>query len=321
MKRGIFVVFVVLVSFLNAKNIIDIYRFKGIKSVQKALDKDLKSQKFWENYLKDYNTSCGYFEDEKYLIKSDKELKKMDVFHITNGKVKKLATYNIIVGKNGEKKREGDLVTPVGVYKILLHFKPLNTFYGPIAFVLSYPNLYDKLQGRDGHGIWIHGYPIDDESRPNRTKGCLVLKNDQLLDLNSTIKPYKTYVAISEKHFESAKRSNIAKILAFLYDWRDSWAKSDIDRYLSFYSKDFKRFDGKSFEAFAAMKRRIFAKKGDKSIVFEKISILPYPNISGKKLYRIDFYEKYSTKGYKFNGNKELYVENNGGKIEILAEK
>ena len=39
---------------------------------------------------------------------------------------------------------------------------------GQLAFVLSYPNTYDKVQGKNGHGIWIHGSPLDGrQRRPN----------------------------------------------------------------------------------------------------------------------------------------------------------
>ncbi|NPA74446.1 MAG: hypothetical protein GXO12_07010, partial [Epsilonproteobacteria bacterium] len=81
-----------------------------------------------------------------------------------------------------------------------------------------------------------------------------------------------------------------------------------------------KRFDGKDFESFAKMKKIIFARKGKKRIRFENINIIPYPNIDGKRLFRIDFYEKYKASNYKYNGPKELYIKL-ADKVKILAEK
>ncbi len=309
-----------LLSFLDAKNILDIYRFEGIGAVQKIFEHTLTEQKYWENYLKDYNTTYGYYQNEKYIVLSDKEKKTLNVFYIANDKIKKVFSNNIILGKDGVKKKEGDLVTPIGVYTIVSKFQPKDTFYGPVAFALSYPNLYDKIHNRDGHGIWIHGYPMDHESRPDTTKGCLVLKNNQLEDFSKTIVPPKTYIIISEKKLKKVKKRDIAKILSFLYKWRETWAKSNIDKYLSFYSKNFKRFDGEDFNSFANMKKEIFSRKGKKIIIFKNINIIPYPNIKNEKLFRIDFHEIYKAKNYSYNGPKELYVKLTN-KIKILIEK
>ncbi len=319
MRRVLYILMISMI-FLQAENITDIYRFDGIEQVRKVLDKRLKDPKYWLGYLKDYNTSCGYFESKRYLIKCTKEHKDMNIFLIDKGNVKKLSSYDIILGKDGVKKKEGDLITPIGAYKIVRKFRPKDSFYGPIAFALSYPNLYDRLHGRDGHGIWIHGYPIDDQNRSDTTKGCLVLKNQELKNLSDTIKSNKTFVIISENRQTDIKKETIAKILAFLYDWRESWARSEIDRYLSFYSDNFKRFDGKGIEEFSMMKRAIFSRKGKKSIIFTDISIIPYPNIKNKKLFRINFHEKYRAKGYKYDGTKELYIEISDN-IKILVEK
>ena len=35
----------------------------------------------------------------------------------------------------------------------------LTDFYGTGAYPISYPNEWDKRQGRNGHGIWLHGTP------------------------------------------------------------------------------------------------------------------------------------------------------------------
>jgi len=65
-------------------------------------------------------------------------------------------------GKNGPQKvREGDEKTPIGVYQH--HRQPAPTkaadFYGSGAFPINYPNEWDRIQGRNGHGIWLHGTP------------------------------------------------------------------------------------------------------------------------------------------------------------------
>ncbi|NPA74170.1 MAG: L,D-transpeptidase family protein, partial [Epsilonproteobacteria bacterium] len=253
--RRVFYLILLSLSLLNAENFIDLYRHKGIESVKNRFDALLKDPKYWSDYLKDYDVSLGYYESGKNVILCDKKDKILEVYDISSGKIERSFKSSVLVGKNGEKKKEGDLITPVGVYTIVSTFVPQDTFYGPVAFALSYPNLFDKLAGRNGHGIWIHGYPLKNDKRPDITKGCLVMKNDKIKNLKEILKPKKTYVIIAENRLKKANKEEIAKILSFLYRWKDSWAKSDINRYLSFYSKEFKRFDGKDFESFAKMKK------------------------------------------------------------------
>jgi murein L,D-transpeptidase YafK len=310
------------ISAIYAKNYIDIYRHNGIKEVKKLFDEELQTKSYWESYLKDYNTTYGYFEKEKYIIIADKKSKKLNLFH-TDGKgdLQKLFAKDIITGKSGEKKKEGDLITPLGAYKIVQRFIPKDTFYGPIAFAISYPNTFDELNGRDGHGIWIHGYPLDHEKRPPVTKGCMVLKNNQLLDLNSTIDPKNSFVIIHENNLKPVTKDMISSILAFLYQWKNAWQKNDIEKYLSFYSSDFKRYNNQNLSAFSNEKRRIFSRGDKKSIIFKYISILPYPNLKNEPIYKLFFYEIYKTKNYSFKGNKELYIKAKNGKIKIFIEK
>ena len=82
-------------------------------------------------------------------------------------------------------KRQGDKKTPVGVYHVTssLPTQRLGDFYGSGAFPINYPNEWDKRQGRNGHGIWLHGTPSNTYSRPpNASDGCVVLAN---MDLNA----------------------------------------------------------------------------------------------------------------------------------------
>jgi murein L,D-transpeptidase YafK len=54
-------------------------------------------------------------------------------------------------------------------------------------------------------------------------------------------------------------RDEIASILANIYQWRYAWKISNIDDYLKFYNKGFRRFDGKNLEQFARYKRLVFS--------------------------------------------------------------
>ena len=82
------------------------------------------------------------------------------------GRPRYVTDFYISLGKNGvDKSREGDQKTPIGVYNLLPMKDGLPDFYGPGAYPLSYPNEWDRVNGRNGHGIWLHGTPPDTYSR------------------------------------------------------------------------------------------------------------------------------------------------------------
>jgi len=93
-------------------------------------------------------------------------------------------SFSILVGRNeGQKIMAGDKRTPEGTYFIIgrKETEELNAIYGPLAYVLNYPNEEDKKAGRTGQGIWIHG--TREDTTREATSGCVVLKNDNLIAL------------------------------------------------------------------------------------------------------------------------------------------
>lgn len=93
----------------------------------------------------------------------------------------------ISIGNKGIGKwREGDAKTPTGVYFVQKHMTDpmLPDLYGSGALTLDYPNLLDTQQQRTGSGIWLHGSPSQQYARPpTATDGCVVLANDDMLQL------------------------------------------------------------------------------------------------------------------------------------------
>ena len=93
----------------------------------------------------------------------------------------------VSIGNKGMGKwREGDTKTPTGVYFVQKHMTDfmLPDLYGSGALTLDYPNPLDKQQQRTGSGIWLHGSPSEQYARPPMaTDGCVVLANDDMLEL------------------------------------------------------------------------------------------------------------------------------------------
>ena len=311
-----------LLATLSFASIIDTYRFEGINPVINKLEKTLQSKKYWQKSIKDLNVTYGYYENNSFILLCNKTSKNLTVLKYKNGNLSKIMEFdNLIVGKQGQKETEGDLKTPIGVYSLKYKIIPKNTFYGPLAFVTSYPNLYDKLNNRDGHGIWIHGRPLDGK-RADLSKGCIVLKNRDLIKLANTIDYQHTILQIYQTPL-FAKKEDISSILSMIYKWRFAWERSDFNNYIHFYDKDFKRPNGDNLKKFAEYKKRVFnIRKHQKiNIYFKDITIVPYQNFKDMKIYRISFYEEYYAPNFTFKGDKEIFVRKRGNNFKIFIEK
>ncbi|WP_200763628.1 L,D-transpeptidase family protein [Nitrosophilus alvini] len=320
--RKVFLWSIVSLTFVFA-NIIDIYRQEGIDAVARVLDKELQKESYWKGVIGDRDVRFGYYSNIEYILVCSKKRKELDIYKIAGNDLKKLKRIKVIVGKNsGDKIKEGDLRTPVGVYRLTRKLTGLDDYYGPFAFTTTYPNLFDRIRGKNGHGIWIHGMPQNCEREPD-TKGCIAMENDELQRLDDMLNLKKTILLINEDKPDTANKEEIVQILSMLYKWRYAWKNSDIKNYLRFYHSNFVRFDGKNLKEFSKMKQRIFAsKKGDKiEIIFENINVIPYQMPGDERVYRVNFHEKYRSRSYRFEGDKELYISKTADGWKILVER
>ncbi|MDQ5960854.1 MAG: hypothetical protein QG592_1937, partial [Pseudomonadota bacterium] len=156
----------------------------------------------------------------------------------------------------------------------------LTDFYGSGAFPINYPNEWDKRQGRNGHGIWLHGTPSDTFSRPPKASdGCVVLANQDLDALAKNLQPGLTPVIISnEIEWLSLDdwRTERAALNKKIDDWRTDWESRDTGRYLRHYSKKFQ--SGKQgYEEFAQQKRQVNAGKEWINVKTDNLSMFRNP--------------------------------------------
>ncbi|EMF7769084.1 murein L,D-transpeptidase [Campylobacter coli] len=325
MLKKILAFYFICISALGASDLVKIYLNQGLDAVGVAIEKELTNKDFWLDEIGDRNISLGYYDDDVAIVLTNKTDKILRVYSYSDGKIKQdFEQKAIITGLMGDKQVEGDLKTPVGFYELGRKFNPGDPYYGPFAFATTYPNLLDKVQGKTGGGIWIHGYPLDGTRLDEfKTRGCIALFNENLEEFAKVVQDKKVFAMTEEKEKVRAKKEDIAALLADLFAWKLAWTDSDINTYLNFYDeKQFKRFDKMKFEQFASMKKSIFFRKEDKKIKFSDINISPYPNVENETMYRISFYEDYYTKNYQFKGDKILYVKiDSKGKMKILAEQ
>jgi murein L,D-transpeptidase YafK len=157
-----------------------------------------------------------------------------------------LGDYYISVGKSGiEKKVEGDLRTPLGVYFITSNLDPnsLKDFYGAGALPINYPNQLDVRRGKTGSGIWLHGTPRAQFSRaPLSTDGCVAIANPDLELITRTVEIRTTPVVIAQSLQWVTPQALSADSRSFeeaLRDWRNAKSKGDMAQLSSWYALDF----------------------------------------------------------------------------------
>lgn len=260
---------------------------------------------------------------QPYAIVVDTSKSTLYLYRNVNGEPRYVADFYISVGKKGaDKVSEGDQKTPLGVYFInaKLPKESLSDFYGPVAFPLSYPNEWDKRLGRDGHGIWLHGTPSDTYSRPPRaSSGCVVLANDDLLQIGKHVHIGHTPVIITEQMDWSDANDHTERdsLLRAVETWRKDWASRDTEAYLSHYAQDFSNGDTK-FAAFAQQKRLVNSGKTWIKVGLSNISIFTYPNQPG--LVVVNFEQDYSSNNLANRMNKRQYWMKHGDKWQIVYE-
>jgi len=223
-------------------------------------------------------------EDQKNVFVVDISRSRLYVYDNHAGQLTFQADYYISQGKLGANKtREGDQRTPIGVYYINSRIPgpKLPDFYGTGALPLSYPNEWDKRNGRNGYGIWLHGTPSDNFSRPPLSSdGCVVLANPDLQSVYASAEVGKTSVVISPRvHF--VKRTDAVReredITAAMARWQQSLEGADNAHTLSYYSSAFRSGNGEDLATWNARQQKSMNGVRFTSVKLRDVSLFRYP--------------------------------------------
>lgn len=168
-----------------------------------------------------------------FVIVVDKQQQKIYAFK-KNGDFTKVFEAPCSTGKNaGGKQFEGDAKTPVGIFfvtRIARNPGPPET-YGSLALPLDFPNLTDQNSGRQGTNIWIHG--TTNPLLPFQTNGCVVLRDQDILELEKYIHLNKTPVIISESVSWVSGNQQIQAhndvLKGILNAWNQAFRKGDLE--------------------------------------------------------------------------------------------
>ena len=261
--------------------------------------------------------------DQKHAIVIDTQKARLYLYQNDNGRPRFVADYYISYGKLGAgKMREGDKRTPTGVYHVTssLSTKKLGDFYGSGAFPINYPNEWDKRQGRNGYGIWLHGTPSDTYSRPPKASdGCVVLSNADLNALAKNLQIGLTPVIISNSiewlsHDDwQNERTGLNKKID---EWRADWESRDVGRYLKHYSTKF-RTKEQTYEQFAQQKRQVNAGKEWVKVKLSNVSMFRDPK---DELVVVTFEQDYQSNNLNNQMRKRQYWIREDGTWKIVFE-
>jgi murein L,D-transpeptidase YafK len=261
---------------------------------------------------------------QKYAIVVDLGRSTLFLYENQNGNIRYVSDYYISIGKNGiDKEKEGDKKTPTGVYYVVSKMPQdqLADLYGIGAFPLNYPNEWDKREGREGHGIWLHGTPSDTYSRPPRASdGCVVLTNQDLEMLEKNLQTGLTPVILT-KGIEWSPAEDIARtrreLQTQIEDWRDDWESLNTPHYLEHYAQDFLS-ERQNLSDWAKHKYRVNSTKSWAKIKLDQISIFLYPGRDDMAV--VNFDQDYASSNFTYRTKKRQYWILENGRWKIIYE-
>ena len=260
------------------------------------------------------------------LIYVDTNKSRLYLFEIKNHTLIKIFDEYASIGKNGSGKHfEGDKKTPLGVYSLGKKItQPLSDFYGDGAFPIDYPNVYDKLLNKTGHGIWIHGTPKDTYSRaPKSSDGCIVISNENLKILESILKDKSTKVIVSKLSYDQYfatdnKIGNHNTFMSYFESWINNWTLQNYSAYIAFYDTN-AIYNSKSFDIWSSKKKTVFENTNDVQITIDNLTIIDYPEEEDYVKY-VEFTQTYNSDLLKQTSQKKQIWRKFNNEWKIISE-
>lgn len=284
-----------------------------------ALSTTARSEELYPENLLQISATEAF---SKYVFLVDKSLRKLYVFERDSDSIKKVEELTTDMGKNnGKKEKENDHKTPEGIY----FFQEKKTqpeipfkLYGQMAFTMDYPNLFDRREGKTGHGIWLHSVP-DDVPLTRGSRGCVVVRNNEIARLEKYITFKQTPILIFDKvnyvTMSEHKRLREEKA-SFLKSWIEAWESKDISRYISFYDESFSAPGFKSYNAWKNHKERLKDRYGFIQVRLDQPFLLVH---NDKMIVRT--LQKYTSDQHTDYGVKVVYAVLKDGKYKIVREE
>lgn len=264
--------------------------------------------------------------DQKNVLVVDASRSRLYVYENRGGELRFARDFYISQGKLGvDKRKEGDGKTPLGVYYITsrLPGARLPDFYGTGALPISYPNEWDKLHGRDGYGIWLHGTPAASYSRPPLSSdGCVVLTNPDLNQLSASVEVGKTPVVISRQmQFVSRKQQAAEREAAkgVIERWRADVESLDAERLRRDYANSFRSDHGEDADAWLSkLGQDLLQRRGTVKLALRDLSLFLYPGQDN--LMVATFTQEAAIGKFRHSTRRRQYWAREGADWKIVSE-
>jgi len=261
----------------------------------------------------------------KTAILVDKKTNTLDLVEYENGEYKIIKKFHATIGKvKGDKEDEGDMKTPEGIYTFKTRLTPpgLKPMFGSMAFYLNFPNTFDELAGHQGSNIMLHATNEPDRLNKNYDSlGCVVVRNEEIKEIYPYVRlgltPILIFPELTDDYMHPGKDE---KLKAFFQSWVKSWETKDINDYIAHYLSDFSA-QGMSKDQWKTYKENLNKRYSSIEIGPEDVLYYRHPKYS-----MITFTQNYRSKlkgggwGHRSRGTKILYIAEQGGKPEIIAE-
>ncbi len=255
-----------------------------------------------------------------YVIMVDKESRQISVYERAGASIRKVISYQTDMGKRGgNKQKRDDHRTPEGIYflikKVTQPEIPYN-LYGSRAFITDYPNFFDSSDGKTGSGIWLHAIP-DSVALTRGSRGCVVVRDDAIKELEKYIKLGETPLLIYDKVEYASKEAHDQKreeISTFIESWRKSWESESLTDYLSNYAPGFTG-GGMNLAQWKTHKEKLKGRYKFVKVEFDQ----PYILLNRDQLV-LKTLQTYQSDQHKDYGIKTIYARKVAGHYQILRE-
>jgi len=264
-------------------------------------------------------TISGNASNPPLFVAVDKKRQQLVLFEHSNP-LRAKSTFVCSTGQiAGDKQTKGDLRTPDGVYFVVQHLTGGLDYllYGNEAFTLNYPNPVDRIRGKTGFGIWIHGR--GEALSPLQTQGCVAMNNDDLALLGRALSP-GTPILLTDGFSQAANPApKDAQAVEALTKRVQAWAKAWGERspaMFDFYDANaYGLAQGEPFSAFKTQKEHLF-----KSLPWIKTSVRDIQVLEGPGYWVTSFYQDYSAPNLNAKGVRRLYWDKDDkGEYRILG--
>lgn len=192
-----------------------------------------------------------------------------------------LTSFRIAIGKvEGDKQYEGDNKTPEGIYFAQSHLdgRKLPAKYGPMAIPINFPNPIDKIYGKTGHGIWLHGVERDKRIEAAKvTEGCVAFYNADIVSLTKWMRPHQSLIMIAKNGEMLNRPKDVDSLTRRTMAWVNAWEKRSVGSYIDFYADNF-RHNGKRLSQYRRYKKRVFSSYQKMTLNMQDVRVLTHAN-------------------------------------------